>query len=139
MRSRANLTRTPSSSPAKTDGIDTKPAITPHHLRLEETTCFLGAATCCCRIRDLGPLQANHGGWEPLGGYPSSCSQNITPYCPIQPLYNPYIGGICWYISRVLSQGNPTFSFVHMYIEYVDIYVYCISYYDILLFFGLNS
>ena len=21
-----------------------------------------------------------------------SCSPNITPYCPIQPLYNPYIG-----------------------------------------------
>ena len=23
--------------------------------------------------------------WVPLGGYPSSCSPNITPYCPIQP------------------------------------------------------
>ena len=38
----------------------------------------------------------------PLGGYPSSCSPNITPYCPIQPLFNPYIGGICWYISGTL-------------------------------------
>ena len=25
-------------------------------------------------------------------------------------IYNPYIGGICWYISRVLSQEYPTFS-----------------------------
>ena len=49
--------------------------------------------------------------WVPLGEYPSSRSQNITPYCPIQPLYNPYIGGICGYISRVLSQGYPTFPF----------------------------
>ena len=49
--------------------------------------------------------------WVPLGRYPSSCSQNITPYCPIKPLYNPYIGGICWYISRVLSQGYPTCPF----------------------------
>ena len=43
--------------------------------------------------------------------YPSSCSPNITPYCPIQPLYSPYIGGICWCISRVLSQRYPTFPF----------------------------
>ena len=49
--------------------------------------------------------------WVPLGEYPSSRSQNITPYCPIQPLYNQYIGGICGYISRVLSQGYPTFPF----------------------------
>ena len=49
--------------------------------------------------------------WVPLGEYPSSRSQNITPYCPIQPLYNPYIGGICGYISRVLAQGYPTFPF----------------------------
>ena len=49
--------------------------------------------------------------WVPLGRCPSSCSQHITPYCPIQPLYNPYIGGIGWYISRVLSQGYPTFPF----------------------------
>ena len=32
-RSRANLTRTPSSSPGKSQRIDTKPAITPHHLQ----------------------------------------------------------------------------------------------------------
>ena len=43
-------------------------------------------------------------------GYPSSCSQNITPYCPIKPLYKPYIGGRCWYISRVLSHGYPVVS-----------------------------
>ena len=49
--------------------------------------------------------------WVPLGGYPSSCSPNITPYCLIQPLYNSYIGGICWYISRVLSQGTQLFPF----------------------------
>ena len=37
-----------------------------------------------------------------------SCSQNMgPPYCPIQPLYNLYIGGICWYISRVLAQLFP--------------------------------
>ena len=48
-------------------------------------------------------------GLHPVGK-PSGCSQNITPYWPIQPLYNPYsyIGGICWYISQVLSQGYPT-------------------------------
>ena len=49
----------------------------------------------------------------PLGGYPSSCSQNMgPPYCPIQALYNPYIR---WYmlvhISRILSQEYPTFPF----------------------------
>ena len=33
----------------------------------------------------------------------------ILPYT--QPLYNPYIGDTCWYISRVLSQGYPTFPF----------------------------
>ena len=49
--------------------------------------------------------------WVPLGGYLSSCSPIITPCCPIDPLYNPYIGGICWYICRVLSQGYPTFPF----------------------------
>ena len=50
--------------------------------------------------------------WGALGKVPDrSCSQNITPYCPIKPLYNPYIGGICWYISRVLSHGYPTLPF----------------------------
>ena len=50
--------------------------------------------------------------WGTLGKVPDrSCSQNITPYCPIKPLYNPYIGGICWYISRVLSHGYPAFPF----------------------------
>ena len=46
-----------------------------------------------------------------LGRVPDrSCPQTITPYCPIQPLYNPYTGGICCYISPVLSQGwAPTF------------------------------
>ena len=34
---------------------------------------------------------------------------HITPYCPMQRLYNPYIGGICWYISRVLSKGTQLF------------------------------
>ena len=35
-----------------------------------------------------------------------SCSPNITPYCPIQPLYNPYIGGICRiHISYSINQG----------------------------------
>ena len=43
--------------------------------------------------------------WVPLG---SSCSQNITPYCPLQPLCNPGIGHICWDISGVLSQIYPT-------------------------------
>ena len=40
-------------------------------------------------------------GWciQPLGGYPSSCSPSITPCCPIQPLYNPYLGGICCYVN----------------------------------------
>ena len=33
----------------------------------------------------------------------------IFPYCHTQPLYNPYKGGISWYISLVLSQGYPTF------------------------------
>ena len=33
--------------------------------------------------------------------------RNITPYCPVQPLHH----GICWYISRVLFQGYPTFPF----------------------------
>jgi len=36
--------------------------------------------------------------WVPLGGYPSSCSPRIAPYCPIQPLSNTCLGGICWYI-----------------------------------------
>lgn len=36
-------------------------------------------------------------------------TENITPYCPIQPLYNPYMVGICWYMSGVLSEGYPTF------------------------------
>ena len=49
--------------------------------------------------------------WVSLAGYPSSCSPNITPFCPIQPLYNPYIGGILLvYMSRTL-QGYPTFPF----------------------------
>ena len=47
--------------------------------------------------------------WVPLGGYPSICSPNISPYCPMQRLYNPYIGGICWYISRVLSNTTQLF------------------------------
>ena len=49
--------------------------------------------------------------WVPLGEYPSCRSH--TPYCPIQPLYKPYIGGICWYIYIYLgySQGYPTFPF----------------------------
>ena len=41
--------------------------------------------------------------------YPSGCFQNITTYCPIQqPLYITHrsIGGICWYISRVLSRSG---------------------------------
>ena len=29
----------------------------------------------------------------------------------IESIYRYYIGGICWYISRVLSQGYPTFPF----------------------------
>ena len=42
--------------------------------------------------------------WEGTLG-PSSCSQNITSYCPIQPLYNPYIGNIMWvYISGALPR-----------------------------------
>ena len=49
--------------------------------------------------------------WVRLGEYPSSRSQKVTPYCPKQPLYKPYMGGICWYISRVLSQAYPTFLF----------------------------
>ena len=48
--------------------------------------------------------------WVSLAGYPSSCSPNITPFCPIQPLYNPYIGGILLvYMSRTLP-GVPNFS-----------------------------
>ena len=43
--------------------------------------------------------------------YPSSCSQHIAPDSPLQPVYNRYIGGICWYISRVLSLGYPTLPF----------------------------
>ena len=32
-----------------------------------------------------------------FGGYPNSCSPNITPYCPTQALYNPLytVGGRC--------------------------------------------
>ena len=44
----------------------------------------------------------------------SRCSQNIAPCCLKNNHYNPYIGGICWImlnISRVLSQGYPTFPF----------------------------
>ena len=49
--------------------------------------------------------------WVPSGEYPSNRFQNITPYCPIQPIQpfflKPYIGGLCWYISRVLgTQGS---------------------------------
>ena len=47
----------------------------------------------------------------PLGGYPSSCSQNITPYCLIQPLYNRYIGAICWYLGYSLK-GTQLFPFL---------------------------
>ena len=36
-----------------------------------------------------------------LGRYPSTCSPNITPYCPIQ-------------LPRVLSQNYPTFSLWQM-------------------------
>ena len=61
--------------------------------------------------------------WVPLGGYLSSCSPIITPCCPIEPLYNPYIGGICWYICRVLSQGYPTFPFDTCKV-YTCIYIY---------------
>ena len=46
------------------------------------------------------------GVWTPCHqreGSPSSSPPNDAPYCPIQPSYNPYIGGICWYICRVLS------------------------------------
>ena len=38
----------------------------------------------------------------------------FPPYCPTQPVYNPYIryiGAICWYISRILSQKYQTFFF----------------------------
>ena len=46
--------------------------------------------------------------WVPLGGYQTAvCSPNITPYCPIEPLYNPYAAGKCVYISRLLV---PNFS-----------------------------
>ena len=34
-------------------------------------------------------------------GKPQQLSRNITQYCPIQPLCNPYIGRICWYVFRV--------------------------------------
>ncbi len=68
--------------------------------------------------------------WVRLGGYPCSCSQNIAPYCPIQPLYNSYIGDIFWYISRVLSQRYPTFSFA-IYININITYIYT---YDICIF-----
>ena len=51
--------------------------------------------------------------WVPLGGYPGSCSPNITPYCPIQPLYNPYIGGIRWYIYLGYSlKGTQLFPLI---------------------------
>ena len=49
--------------------------------------------------------------WVAMGGYPSSFSPRIAPYCPIQPLSNTCLGGICWYISGVLSQRYPTFPF----------------------------
>ena len=66
--------------------------------------------------------------WVPLGEYPSSRSQNITPYCPIQPLYKPYIGGRCWYVSRVLSQGYPTFPFDNIpYMLHSYIILHCRS------------
>lgn len=35
----------------------------------------------------------------------------LPPYGPIQPLYNSYMGGICWYISQVLCRGYATFPF----------------------------
>ena len=47
-----------------------------------------------------------------LGGYPSSCSQNITPYCPIQPLYNPYLGGIRIPINQPVRWNVTRFFFV---------------------------
>lgn len=35
--------------------------------------------------------------------------KNIPHPCPIQQLYNPYLGPMCWYISWTSSQGCPTF------------------------------
>lgn len=44
-----------------------------------------------------------------------------TPILPILPsttiIYNLFIGGLCWYISRVLSQGYPTFPFEKAMVE----------------------
>ena len=42
--------------------------------------------------------------------WPSSCSQNISRYCPVQPLYNPYIGGPVVYVAIYLGyspKGRP--------------------------------
>ena len=52
-------------------------------------------------------------------GYPWESTQAVVPKIlphialnnHYNPLYKPYMGGICWYISRVLSQGYPTFLF----------------------------
>ena len=42
-----------------------------------------------------------------LRGYPSSRSQHITPYGPIRPVYNSYIGGKGWYIYIYISGTLP--------------------------------
>lgn len=60
-------------------------------------TCFPFHASSTNRPAKKGELEQNWGTgfkrkiWVPLGGYPSSCSRDITPYCPIQPVYNPYM------------------------------------------------
>ena len=59
--------------------------------------------------------------WVSLAGYPSSCSPNITPFCPIQPLYNPYIGGILLvYMSRTLPRVPNFFHLKFQRLVYVE-------------------
>ena len=42
--------------------------------------------------------------WVPLGEYPVSRSQNITPYCPIQPLYKAYMFQICFIFTPKIGE-----------------------------------
>ena len=78
-------------------------------------TCFPFHASSTNRPAKKGELEQNWGTgfkgkiWVPLGGYPSSCSRNITPYCPIQPVYNPYMWYMLVYISGTLARV-PNFS-----------------------------
>ena len=85
---------------------------------------WLGFSTKSFSLQDLKWVKLRstqtNSQWKFVGTFrrvpDRSCFPNITPYCLIQPLYNLYISGIRYdmcvlYISRVLSEGYPTFPF----------------------------